>query len=642
MLSRKKRILFSVVPTLLLLALLGLTEIALRQLATSLSSPFTREIMLAGVEWHEVNRGYLERYFPAGSPMVPELKPSLIRKLKRPGAARIFCVGESSMYGTPYEMSATIPALVRKQLRHILPGREIEVINFGASAVNSNVFVDMAPELVRLQPDVVLLYAGHNEFYGPDGVGASWLESRFPFLTGLKYRVRDWRVVRLAQRLFSGAVSVPREDQRNLMKQVSQGATVDLRSGDAQRVFTNFERNLTGLFRTFRAAGIPVVASDVTSNLQFPPFASPARDSLADIPRLFGAGQYRDVVLRLAPLASTDSSNAFVHYWLGMSLQALGHPAAISHLRRARDEDLLKFRAPDRINGIIRDVAEREAVPFTSADSLFARAGSTAALPLFTEHLHPTFRGYDLIARLFVNALLGARLVSVPDGEAALLPFDRDSLNICWLDLAYADLSLRNLTGRWPFSNFGYIPVTWASADSLRRQIAVDVYNRKIGWTDGCYRSAEAAGAAGDAYEAIRTYGALADENPFDFYARYRLATALKAIGNLPRATEEYTRAIAINPDYPFARLELGLLENNAGDFDAAAVQLTRALQLTEGKGNEAIRAQILYGLSAAFANKDDVAKAVRYAEESLRLAPHYKPARDLLEKLVRAKDSRK
>jgi len=643
MLSRKKRILFSLVPTLVLLVILGLTEIALRQFAPSLSSPFTREVTLAGAEWYQVNRGYLERYFPAGSPMVPELKPSLIRKLKQPGSVRIFCFGESSMYGTPYEMSATISALIRRQVRHLLPLREIEVVNFGASAVNSNVLADLAPELARLQPDAVLLYAGHNEFYGPDGVGAPWPEKWFPFLTGLKYRARDWRLVRLAQRLFAGAVAPPRDDDRNLMKEVSQGATVDLRSDDTRRIFANFERNLVDLSRTFRTAGIPLVVSDVTSNLRFPPFVSPVRDSLADVPRVFNAGQFRTLVLRLTPLQSTDSSNAYVHYWLGMSLLALGDPAAAGHLRRAKDEDLLKFRAPERLNGIIREVCGKNGIPFVSADSQFT-LNSPGGIPdaaLFTEHLHPNVRGYDLIARLFVTALTAIARIPANERQPSLLPFDRDSLNICWLDLAYADLSLRNLTGRWPFTDFGYDPVTWASADSLRRQIAVDVYNRKLGWTEGCYRSADAAGNAGDYREAIRTYGALADEYPFDFHARYRLATALKETGNLRRATEEYTRTIAINPDYPFARLDLGLLENNAGNFDAATEQLTRALQLTEGKGTGQLRAQIFYGLAATSANKDDFAKAVSYAEESLRLAPGYKPARDLMEKLIKAKDSR-
>ena len=95
-------------------------------------------------------------------------------------------------------MTANIPGIVRKQLRHLAPDREIEVVNFGASAINSNVIADLAPEMVAYAPDVVLVYMGHNEFYGPDGVGAIWLEKTIPFLTGWKYALRGLRLVETA------------------------------------------------------------------------------------------------------------------------------------------------------------------------------------------------------------------------------------------------------------------------------------------------------------------------------------------------------------------------------------------------------------------------------------------------------------
>jgi hypothetical protein len=183
----------------------------------------------------QVNRSYLERYFPASAPMVPELKPALMRARKTKEVFRVFCIGESSMFGTPYELSATIPALVRKQLRHLYPGSEIEVLNFGASAINSNVIEDLAPALADLNPDAVLLYFGHNEFYGPDGVGAPWIEKKFPFLTRLKYRARDIRIVRLAQRMLGSLMRGSPDEERNLMKQVSRGATVERGSPEERR-----------------------------------------------------------------------------------------------------------------------------------------------------------------------------------------------------------------------------------------------------------------------------------------------------------------------------------------------------------------------------------------------------------------------
>ncbi|HMK38936.1 MAG TPA: hypothetical protein VK569_06320, partial [Bacteroidota bacterium] len=258
MLSGKKRLLFRLLPSVLLILLLVLAEFALRVFFPSLASPLLREAVVDTTKMLQVNRAYLERYFPANAPMVPELKPSLIRARKDRGVFRVFCLGESSMFGTPYEISATIPALVRKQLRHLCPSTEVEVVNFGASAINSNVIADLAPPLAGLAPDVVLVYLGHNEFYGPDGVGAPWIEKKLPFLTELKYRSRGLRTVRLAQRALSSFGRRPQDEELNLMKQVSRGATVESGSAEESRVLDRFARNLRRILATFRERGIPV------------------------------------------------------------------------------------------------------------------------------------------------------------------------------------------------------------------------------------------------------------------------------------------------------------------------------------------------------------------------------------------------
>ena len=200
MISTSKKILFSLVPAFIVLVLLALTEIGLRLFSDSLAVPLATPVTYDGIEWLQINRGYLEKYFPANVVLLPEFKPTLMRRHKDAGIFRVLCLGESSMFGTPYQMTATIPSIVRKQLRHIIPGREIEVINLGASAINTNVIADVSSQLVAFQPDLVLLYAGHNEFYGPDGVGASFVEKHLPFLTPLKYKLRDLRLVRLFQR----------------------------------------------------------------------------------------------------------------------------------------------------------------------------------------------------------------------------------------------------------------------------------------------------------------------------------------------------------------------------------------------------------------------------------------------------------
>ena len=67
---------------------------------------------------------------------------------KNQNSLRVLCLGESSMFGVPFQYAATIPALVRKQLRHLYPDLDIEVVDLGASAINSNVIREMVPHFL--------------------------------------------------------------------------------------------------------------------------------------------------------------------------------------------------------------------------------------------------------------------------------------------------------------------------------------------------------------------------------------------------------------------------------------------------------------------------------------------------------------
>ena len=154
MTTRAKHILFSLIPVILLLLLIVAAEVTLRAFDVAPPPPLVTEVRYDGFEWYQTNRAYLAKYFPAGTPLIPEFKTTLFRKEKGPRTYRIMCLGSSSMFGTPYDMNANIPGIVRKQLRHLYPDIEFEVINWGASAINSNVVRDFAPLLLSFHPDL--------------------------------------------------------------------------------------------------------------------------------------------------------------------------------------------------------------------------------------------------------------------------------------------------------------------------------------------------------------------------------------------------------------------------------------------------------------------------------------------------------
>lgn len=635
-----KKTVTSLLPYLVVALVVVLAEVGLRLWADSLSVPIVREVRYDQIDWYQTNRRYLVKYFSSATPLVPEFKENLFRKEKKPNTFRVFCLGESSMFGVPYQMTANIPGLLRRQLRNAYPEKEIEVVNWGASAINSNAILHLSKSLAQFDPDLVCVYMGHNEFYGPEGIGAGFIERLFPSLISLKYDVRDLRLVKILTNLFVSKGTTPPD--ANLMQQVSQGSIVPLESEDAEWVFRNYERNLGKLLEFWKEKSVPVIVSDVTSNMMFPPFIHDELPAGTEesIRTMYDAGRHDELIPMLESLNHQHQGNAFVQYWLGRAKLAVRRwGEARIHLAMARDYDLLKFRAPLKINLIAREISKEKQVPFVSADSLFAVL-SPNDIPgdqLFWEHLHPKVNGYYAIARLFFTAITQHRLVPGVEGGTArtFTPYNLDDLAVCWLDEAYGDLSIQHLTGRWPFTNYTRQPAVLDSAEAEPTAIAKAVYERRMVWDEACYETALYFWRTGKPEKARTTYAALIEEYPYNYYAHYMLGSLLTKMGNPEEALRHLDISVKSNPDYPNSRLDAGLLLINQGEFNAAIKILRDALDLTKGDDKKSLRANVLYGLAAANANKEQYAEALKLLDEALMLVPRYTDAIRLKEGIV-------
>ncbi len=133
----------------------------------------------------------------------PELAidPIDFRREKTPGSYRIVVQGASSAAGFPYGRWAGLAGMLGDRLEATFPDREIEVISTAMAAVNSYTLLDFVDEIIAIEPDAVLIYAGHNEYVGILGVGSGLAPAASRPLVLIQLELARFRIYQLIRSL---------------------------------------------------------------------------------------------------------------------------------------------------------------------------------------------------------------------------------------------------------------------------------------------------------------------------------------------------------------------------------------------------------------------------------------------------------
>ncbi|MCP5111009.1 MAG: SGNH/GDSL hydrolase family protein, partial [bacterium] len=83
---------------------------------------------------------------------------------KERGTYRIFSLGGSTTYGRPYNDTASFSGWLREFLKVADPSRDWEVVNAGGISYASYRVAIVMEELLGYEPDLFIIYSGHNEF----------------------------------------------------------------------------------------------------------------------------------------------------------------------------------------------------------------------------------------------------------------------------------------------------------------------------------------------------------------------------------------------------------------------------------------------------------------------------------------------
>lgn len=481
--SRGRRRLFTAVTALLPAAFLLLLEGGLR--AAGLGSPHPLFLDCPDEPGFPEEPGFLcasptvVRRFVVDEQNAPRLTiaPVPFRREKPADAFRIFVQGGSTAKGYPYGHGASLAGMLQQRLDRTFPGREIEVVSTATSAVNSYTLLDFSGEILAQQPDAVLIYAGHNEYLGILGVGSEFSVGRRRPVVLSYLALKDLAIFQTLKRALLGARQEPAADGadedgdedgrpgRTLMATIAAERHIPYGSPLYRRGLEQYRANLGALLRRYRRAGVPVLIGTIVSNERDQrPFQSghgPGADTEAwELQRNLGmaALESRDAEAArraFAEAVAIDDLHAEGHFRLGRALEGLGR---FDEARRAylaaKDRDELRFRAPEEINAILREVAALHGAHVVEVQEAFVREARNGIVgrEFMLEHLHPNVPGYFLLADAFYEALHRQAMIGpwervVPREQAM------EEIPLSAEDRRRGERRIRNLMSDWPFTD---------------------------------------------------------------------------------------------------------------------------------------------------------------------------------------------
>ncbi|RMH54392.1 MAG: tetratricopeptide repeat protein [Bacteroidetes bacterium] len=554
---------------------------------------------------------------------------------------RIVVQGGSSAAGYPYYRGGSFSRMLEQRLLQTFPGRNVEVVNTAMAAVNSFTLLDLADEIIAIEPDAVLIYAGHNEYYGVLGVGSAESLGTVRAVVNLYLRLQHLRLVQGLRALLAAAAGTLAGDERprpghTLMERMVREQSIPYGSPLYERGLRQFQGNLRDLLARYRDAGIPVYIGTVASNERdHPPFISGLAEGtpadrwealMQDARRAAAAGDTARALARYDEAIALDSLAAEAFYRKAQVLDAAGRYAeARAAYRAAIDRDQLRFRAPEAINAIIRAEAARAGAVVVETQAALAAAspGGIIGHNLMLEHLHPNVDGYFLIADAFYEALRAESAFGV---WPAPVPADlaRQEVLLTAVDSLMGVYRIRQLMNNWPFQ-----PPGVTRRDTLRpttpvEQLAVALLRDQRSWGETITLLRQYYEQQGDYRRALQAALALVQEYPFAAAPYLDAGNVLVKAGRYDEALSYFLAAHDREP-LPAAQRMIGSILLRRGERAAAIGWLERSLQ------GDPDHPQTLYNLAGAYALEGRFAEARRTVIRLLERHPDHADARRLL-----------
>jgi len=310
---------------------------------------------------------------------VPELPAQRFRARKGKDTLRVVLAGSSLFYEG--EADRLFTETLKEYLERALPGRTTELINVSLPLASSYITRLQTADIMRQDPDILLLSVGEAEFYGVLGSSSALSLTRSSFIKRLSLRLQDLRIYQLLQEQVLLRI-LPAGVPGSSLQELALDREIPLRSELYLRTRSDLVNNLLHISRICRQEGVELIFTEFPADLigQMPRGAflqDPGVEKSETVRAFRDAMQRRDslhIERELESFRIWEKQSPFTSYLQGLAALETDPESAWIHLNAARDGDGFRSRSSRDMNDAMRKLAMEEGRPFAAIQRLLYAA----------------------------------------------------------------------------------------------------------------------------------------------------------------------------------------------------------------------------------------------------------------------------
>ncbi len=383
--------------------------------------------------------------------------------VKADDSFRVFVLGGSTVQGRPWSVPTSFGTWLQLSLQAAAPDTDWQVINCGGISYASYRLMPIMRELLACEPDLFVIYTGHNEFledrtYGRLKQTPKPLIRAHDALLKLQSYSLAHHFLQSRRSKTASRTKLPAEVQARLDY---HDGLASYHRDDAWRtgVLAHFSHNLQTMAQTAKHANVPLILMRPVANIKdCSPFKSEFDDARSPAEQLWAQAllqqaketRWADVDAKLKLLqqaAKIDPRHAALCYLTGKCYEQMARPIdAKQWFEQAREEDICPLRILAPLADAITETAKRHHTGYVDVEQLIEQRTDDGIVgdEWLVDHVHPTITAHQLIANALLETMHQMHLLKItPNWQA-----QRDkswSNHLAALDDAYFERGAQRL-----------------------------------------------------------------------------------------------------------------------------------------------------------------------------------------------------